>query len=145
MTRFKHASGAPTTFHAELVAAGISVRVANVLSNHVETAAQLSGMTSVELGSIPGIGRLAVDEVEAFLGRTSRPKIVGRDPHRERKRINVTLRMRASVRASMQAVAEENGRSLSEEIEARLERTLHNDEVMELLLDIRSRLSIHPT
>ena len=41
-----------------------------------------------------------------------------------RKRNNVTIRLRDQLKASLESDAQENGRSLSEEIEARLERSL---------------------
>lgn len=57
-----------------------------------------------------------------------------------RKRNNVTLRLRDRLRAALQAEADANGRSLSEEMETRLERSLRDDRVVALLEEISGRL-----
>src|SRR3954465_7863792 len=56
---------------------------------------------------------------EQSRGRGSRSK----EPE-QRKRHNLTFRVRERLRADLEAVAEANGRSVREEIEARLEQSL---------------------
>src|SRR5215469_9783668 len=53
-----------------------------------------------------------------------RGKTTGTEAAAVRRRGNVTIRMRDEARAALQREAEARGRSLSEEIEARLERSL---------------------
>src|SRR4051812_40741487 len=49
----------------------------------------------------------------------------------ERKRNNLTFRARDRLKASLEAEAGNNGRSVSEEIEHRLERSFNRDEMMQ--------------
>ena len=53
-------------------------------------------------------------------------------PESQRRRNNVTIRMRDSVKKNLQVSAESHGRSLSEEIEWRLEQSFRDD-AMEML------------
>lgn len=67
----------------------------------------------------------------AKLGRPSLP------PER-RKRNNVGIRMRDKLRADLQNAGAANGRSLSEEIETRLERSFWSDDLDALQCRIKN-------
>lgn len=59
-----------------------------------------------------------------------RPKV----PDEVRKRNNVTIRLRDQVKADLEAAAAKNQRSLSEEIEARMERSFRDDRLLPEIL-----------
>lgn len=57
-----------------------------------------------------------------------RPRI-----HAAGTRMNFTFRVRDELRAKLRSAAEANGRSVSEEIESRLELSFHGEELIEAL------------
>lgn len=54
-------------------------------------------------------------------------------PESERKRNNLTFRLRDGLRTDLVAEASANGRSLSEEVEFRLELSFRDDNIVERL------------
>lgn len=68
----------------------------------------------------------------------ARKKPRGRPPKAaaDRKRNNLTLRIRDAMRRQLQREAEKNRRSLSEEAEARIERSFHEQELLPEILDL---------
>ncbi len=70
----------------------------------------------------------------------------GRPPLRpkQRKRNNVTIRFRDDLKSKVQKAGEDNGRSLSEEIEARLEQSFVGDDVIHHMLgfDLSSMMAL---
>jgi hypothetical protein len=67
----------------------------------------------------------------------------GRPPiaQADRKANNLTFRTRGDMRSKLEEAAQKSGRSISEEIEARLERSFVADEVREAVAEA---LSDHP-
>ncbi len=57
----------------------------------------------------------------------------------ERKRNNLTFRVRDRIRSILEEAATEAGRSVSEEIEYRVERSFQDDRILELYKDLQER------
>jgi hypothetical protein len=70
-----------------------------------------------------------------------KPSKLGRPPKREGERLtkNRTFRVRGTLDEQLEAAAQETGRSVSEEIEHRLEQSFRREERAELILEAINR------